>query len=131
MNRRRFIYMLSGAAAVPLASGCTMLDALDDDRVVIEIDDAGTFTPGGIEVRVGETVIWRNRDTRPHSVSIDASQFPEGIPISRPEGVQPFTSGEILPNERFTHTFDLPGDYVYGCTLHPDSSMIGTIRVVE
>ena len=127
MNRRNLVRMIGGAAAMPVIAGCTVLDALDEDRVEVEITGNMVFEPGGVTVKVGETIVWRNRDSKPHTVSTDPSAFEDDVPVQSPEGAEPFTSGELLGNERYSRTFDVPGDYIYACTIHPE--MIGTITV--
>lgn len=126
MNRRQFTRLAGGAIAVPILTGCTLLDARDEDRATVSIGD-DVFQPGGITVNVGDTVVWRNHDTRPHRVSTDPADFDGDTPVSVPDGAQVFSSEEILPNERFTHTFEISGDYIYACPINP--IMIGTITV--
>lgn len=127
MNRRSLIRIMGGVVAAPILAGCTVLDALDDDRVEVHITDDSTFSPGGITIKAGETIVWRNMDTGPHRLSTDPAEFDDDVPVKSPEGVAPFTSNEFLANERFTRQFDEPGEYIYACTIHPE--MIGTITV--
>lgn len=127
MNRRTLVRMIGGAAAVPVLAGCTVLDALDENRVEVEITADRTFAPGGVTIGVGDTIVWRNKGTFLHRLSTDSTEFEEDIPVQYPEGASAFTSGDLAPNDRFSHQFDIPGDYIYACTIHPE--MIGTIKV--
>lgn len=129
MNRRNLVRMIGGAAAMPVIAGCTVLDALDENRTEVEITNRSVFEPGGITIKVGEALVWRNRDSKPHRLSNDPAEFEEDVPVQSPDGASPFTSGELLANDRYSHTFDVPGDYVYACTIHPH--LIGTITVEE
>ena len=127
MNRRELIRVIGGAAAVPILTGCTVLDARHDERTVVEIDSNSTFQPGGVTITVGETVVWRNNDSRPHRLSTEPDSFEGDVPVSVPEGAKTFTSVDLVTNDRFTHTFEVAGDYIYACTIHPH--MIGTVSV--
>lgn len=129
MNRRTFIRITAGTAALPILTACTVLDARDDRRHAIEIVGLGSFAPGGLTIRVGDTVVWRNQDTRPHKISTDPAEFTAPAVVLGPEGSPPFTSPELLPNDRFTRTFQTAGQYVYGCPLYPNHQLIGTITV--
>ena len=128
MDRRRFIQLLGAGAAVPVLTACTGLDARDDNRVEVSISDISRFTPSGITVKVGDTVAWRNHDTRSHSVSTDANKIEQGR-VFVPYGADAFESGELLPGGRYSYTFTVAGNYLYGCSLHPDEQLTGTITV--
>lgn len=128
MNRRQLVRIIGGAAAVPVLAGCTVLDALDETRTVVEITGDNLFSPGGVSISAGDTVVWRNMSTSPHRLSTDPSEFEDDVPVQYPEDAEPFTSGELVGSAQFTHEFDVPGEYIYACTIHPE--MIGTITVI-
>ena len=65
------------------------------------------FTPYTVVVGAGTGVTWTNNDTVLHTVTGDQPN---------PDGT--FDSW-LLPGEEFTFTFDTPGTYEYGCTVHP------------
>jgi plastocyanin len=73
----------------------------DGTHVVV---DNFSFAPATASVPVGTTVTWTNRDDIPHNV------------VS-PE--QKFKSPVLDTNEKFSHTFDVPGTYKYYCSIHP------------
>ena len=62
------------------------------------------FTPDPINLPVGGSLTWTNRDGFAHTVKGDSA---------------PFASGVLNQNATFTQTFDTPGTYDYHCTLHP------------
>jgi plastocyanin len=61
------------------------------------------FNPQNITVTVGTTVRWTNAGARPHTSTSDAPQW---------------DSGNLLPNQQFSFTFDNAGTYAYHCTIH-------------
>lgn len=127
MNRRTLVRMVGGAVAAPVLAGCTVLDALDESRTEVEITGLGTFEPGGVTIKAGDSVVWRNRGSRNHNLSTDPARFEDDAPVQIPDGATSFSSGELMPNDRFAMQFDVPGDYIYACTIHPE--LIGTITV--
>ena len=70
------------------------------------------FSPGTVEIRVGDTVTWRNRDSVAHTATARNGSFDTGLLA---EGA----SGSV----RFTEA----GTYRYVCTPHPE--MTGTVVV--
>lgn len=62
------------------------------------------FAPPSVKVAPGTTVVWSNVDQIPHT-----STGKDRLWDSRP----------IQPGATFNVTFDKPGTYVYGCTIHP------------
>ena len=70
------------------------------------------FAPVSIDVPVGSTVTWTNKDDEPHTVVSDTGLF---------------RSAALDTNESFSFRFDKPGTYRYACSIHP--RMIGTIVV--
>lgn len=47
----------------------------------------------------------------------------------RPEGAEPFHSGEMAQDETYTRTFNLPGRYVCFCLPHETDGMVATLVV--
>jgi plastocyanin len=126
---RRGGQAVAGLAVVTAASGCTWLDATDDDRYMVEITNQARFEPSGLTVPVGATVVWRNMDDRPHTVTTDPDVLPDPTRVSLPDGAEPWDSGEISTGERWTYTFEVPGTYLYACRYHQADGMVGTITV--
>lgn len=70
------------------------------------------FTPRELEIDVGDTVIWTQRDLVGHTTTSDTGVW---------------SSPLLFVNQTFSHTFDEPGTFPYHCVPHPE--MRGTIIV--
>ncbi len=68
------------------------------------------FSPQTLEIKVGESVKWANKDSAPHTVDFND-----------------FKSNSLSNGDSFEHTFDAAGEYDYICAIHP--SMKGHISV--
>ena len=75
------------------------------------------FQPNPVQVSVGDTVEWANRDLIPHTITSSQN-------ISAGEQ---FDSSVLAPNSTFEHTFTEAGEYPYSCILHPNHA--GTVIV--
>jgi plastocyanin len=71
------------------------------------------FSPQIIAANVGDTIVWVNKDTTPHT--------------SVSDGTLLWDSGALLPGQSFRRTFKNPGSYAYHCGAHPN--MTGTIII--
>ncbi|MHB8761956.1 MAG: cupredoxin domain-containing protein [Coriobacteriia bacterium] len=69
-----------------------------------------SFAPATIEVSVGDTVTWTNRDSAIHDIEIEDENL-----------------GSMGRDESVTWTAEAPGTYPYVCTIHP--AMQGEIVV--
>lgn len=74
------------------------------------------FQPDTITARAGDTVVFTNNDSAPHTVTQD------------PMG-SGFQSDPIDPGTTYTLTIDEPGTYSFFCAFHP--AMKGTILATE
>jgi plastocyanin len=101
---------LAGAAVLALALALAVPTVLAATRGVAIRDFA--FSPRTVEIRVGDTVTWTNRDSVAHTATAQNGSFDTGL-LSEGE------SGSI----RFTAA----GTYRYLCTPHPQ--MTGTVVV--
>lgn len=70
------------------------------------------FVPATFEISAGTTIVWRNEDPVPHTVTADDRQW---------------DSGSIEPGATWRRTFGRPGTYPFHCTPHP--FMKGTVVV--
>lgn len=61
------------------------------------------FTPGSLIIKKGDTVIWINLDSAPHTVTTEDNAL---------------DSGSIEQGQSFSHTFYDAGTYNYHCTFH-------------
>ncbi len=96
-----------------------------------EVVDMGfeSFNPMVVNIRVGQTVEWRNKSIITHSVTDDPKLASMSGDASVPTGAEPFSSGDIAPGAIFTHTFLAPGTYAYFCTHHEGAAMVGKVIV--
>jgi plastocyanin len=69
--------------------------------------------PENMPVGAGDTVVWTNRMSMPHTVTADDSSF---------------DSGQLAKNKSFSHRFDTAGTVGYHCENHPDE-MTGKVSV--
>ncbi len=69
------------------------------------------FMNGSITIAAGDTIIWTNNDSAPHTVDISGSE----------------SSGTLNTGDTFQFTFDKAVNYDYVCAFHP--SMTGSITV--
>ncbi|HEY0838449.1 MAG TPA: plastocyanin/azurin family copper-binding protein [Azospirillum sp.] len=66
--------------------------------------DKSRYEPPSVVVKAGDTVVWRNAETRTsHDVAFD-------------DGVQ---SDRLMPEDQYQRTFATPGRYRYHCVPHP------------
>jgi plastocyanin len=84
------------------------------------------FAPDRLEVKVGATVTWQQRDPGAHTVTSGTVEQGGAGVTAEPDEL--FDSGSLSTDDSFEHTFDEPGTYPYFCSLHP-ATMRGEIRV--
>ncbi len=106
---------------VVFASGCIHEQAQKNgDNVKTPVSQEGSvfikdfsFIPKTLNVKVGTTVIWTNKDSVSHTITSG----------------EDFDSGNLKKGETFSYTFNKPGTFNYICTIHP--YMKGKIIVSE
>ena len=74
--------------------------------------EALRYSPSTIEVNKGDTVVWRNEDPFPHTVTAQNRAF---------------DSGQIAEGKSWKFKARQSGEFTYICTLHP--TMKGTLIV--
>lgn len=84
----------------PAATGAACTPGPSVHTVTI---DATRFQPADLKVRVGDTVIWVNKDLFPHTATA--------------RGV--FDSGSIAADSSWRYTVATSGITEYDCTFHP------------
>ncbi len=92
----------------PTTAQPTPTPAPGDTQVVLITDDSNGsfgFTPAKLAIRVGTTVIWKNRSSAPHTVTSD-------------DGTT-FDSGTVAAGGTFHFTFKTAGTFSYHCNIHP------------
>jgi len=68
------------------------------------------FSPADLPIKQGDSVIWTNEDSAPHTVKFDFKE-----------------SSTLGMGDTFSHKFDQKGTFTYHCGIHP--SMTGHITV--
>jgi plastocyanin len=68
------------------------------------------FSPASVEVKVGQKVIWKNKDTQTHTATADSGEFATGF---------------IDPGGQASVTIQSVGEFNYHCSVHP--FMKGTV----
>lgn len=96
------------AVALLLGSGCTAAPR----RHVVEIRGMA-FIPAAVEVAVGDTIIWQNRDLFPHTATAG--------------GAAGWDTKEIAAGSEGSAVARRPGSYEYICEVHP--TMRGRVTV--
>ena len=70
------------------------------------------FVPSNVTVNLGDTVVWTNEDTAPHTVESSDGTL---------------RSDELSNGDKFSYKFTKAGKYSYICGIHP--SMKGSVMV--
>jgi plastocyanin len=79
-----------------------------------------TYVPDTAVVTQGDSVVWTNNGTSPHTSTSGAAGVPDSI----------WNSGTLSPGQSFGRTFSQVGDFPYYCAIHyPINHMAGLIRV--
>jgi plastocyanin len=94
---------VAAALAFPLVALIPATAAMAGEPVTIRIDNF-TFGPETVTVAPGTTVTWINGDDIPHTVVSQSKVF---------------RSKTLDTDDRYSFTFDAPGEYPYFCSLHP------------
>ena len=92
-----------------VAAGCSATALAASHTVTM---DGFAFKPQTLEVKVGDTVEWVNRDILPHTATATANAF---------------DSKTIQPGGKWRWTARAAGQYAYECALHPN--MKGIVQV--
>ena len=75
------------------------------DHVEVAISKS-LYVPNPLEIEAGTTVTWVNEDELPHTAT-----------ATTPDAH--FDSDYMALDDRFSYTFDEPGEYPYYCVFHP------------
>ena len=86
-----------------------------------KVDNGKFYVPARITIQVGTTVVWKNFDDAPHTVT-DGTQEPGSLWGTI------FDSGIMRLDDVYKFTFNEPGTYNYLCALDP--WMIGKVTVL-
>jgi len=115
LEKKYLILAVLGILAVVAVSGCTsntnQTSNSSSSANAVTIQNMA-FNPATLNVQVGTTVTWTNKDSNTHRVVSDSGLF---------------DSGDLANGKSFSYTFNQTGSYPYHCSIHP--SMTGTIVV--
>ena len=110
---------LFGATACSSSSEPTPATIAEPAQAVVSEATATTvnadikeFSHEDLEVKVGTTVVWTNRDGTSHTTSGTGKEW---------------DSGQLPNGESFSFTFPEPGTFRYRCNLHPTMTAIVTV----
>ncbi|HJW28988.1 MAG TPA: plastocyanin/azurin family copper-binding protein [Saprospiraceae bacterium] len=81
------------------------------------------FNPASVTIHAGQTVVWQNNDSAPHTTT--SGSCPGGVCAPMPG----WDSGTLNPGQSFSHTFATTGTFTYYCRIH-GAMMQGTIVVM-
>lgn len=99
-----------------------------EPAVVVGMTNQLNFDPDTVQIKVGETVRWKNSSLLVHSVTADPEEATKESSASLPDGAEPFNSGLLDPEKTFEHTFTVAGTYNYFCIPH-EAMMTGVVIV--
>jgi len=131
------------AATIPAVAGCLGGGSAapgPDDEYDVGMS-AIAFAPDELTVPAGTTVVWKNTNSRTHTVTAyeasipdEATYFASGGFDSQQAAVDGYyeeLAGGIRSQATYQHTFAEPGEYRYFCVPHEDAGMVGTVTVTE
>lgn len=115
----------AGHAPQEVAEAATANEVGAADTVTVDLKDMA-FQTEVLEVEVGTTVRWVNRDLYPHSVAYGTPDTPVGELLFA-------SSGDFGTGSSFAHTFDTPGRHDIYCATpgHYQAGMTMTVVVEE
>ncbi len=114
MRTRSYLFVVVATVVALTVIGGTSAHGSQRDTaktVAITIDNF-SFGMTPLEVPVGTTVTWTNRDDIPHTVASTTKVF---------------KSGPLDTGDSFSYTFSAAGTFEYYCSVHP--RMTSTIVV--
>jgi plastocyanin len=95
----------------------------------VDMNDANQFRPADVTVPKGATVTWTNSGQVIHTVTDDPLKAINKSDAVLPGGAQPWDSGNVDGGARYSHTFDVAGQYTYFCIPHEALGMVGHVTV--
>jgi plastocyanin len=100
---------LAGAVALAFALAVPVVLAADRDVAIRDF----AFAPGTVQIRVGDSVTWTNRDSVAHSATARNGSFDTGL---------------LEEGESRSVRFTVAGTYRYLCTPHPNMTATVVVR---
>lgn len=102
----------AAAPQVPASSQNTPAAPAQTAKTVSVTIQSFKFTPSDVTINLGDTVVWTNEDTAPHTVESSDGTL---------------RSDELSKGDSYSYKFTKAGKYDYICGIHP--SMKGSITV--
>jgi plastocyanin len=101
-------------AALALAILLTLAAAASaaGKKVTVTIDGL-KYSPATVEIEVGDTVVWENKDDRQHTVTAEDGSF---------------DSGKLRTGKSYSKTFDKAGKYAYGSDPSPRTKGVVVVK---
>jgi plastocyanin len=75
--------------------------------------EATQFSPAMLEVKLGDSVVWKNKDPFPHNVTAENKAF---------------HSGDLQNGRSWSFKAGKKGVFPYVCTLHPTMKAVLTVK---
>lgn len=110
-DKKLLILAFLGIVGLVAVSGCTSNQTSNSSTNTVTLQNMA-FNPSTLNVQVGATVTWVNKDSVTHNVVSDSGVF---------------DSGNLANGQSYNYTFNQAGSFPYHCSIHP--SMKGTIVV--
>ena len=92
---------------------------------------ANWYEPRKLSVSTGDTIVWKNDDTEPHTVTSGSGAGIASVQTNekgKPDGI--FDSNFFAPGESWSYTFYTPGTYSYFCIIHPWMEGVVTVNPI-
>jgi len=99
------------ALTAVVAAALLTMDVAAAASTHVVVMDGVSYAPATLTVERGDTIVWRNKEPYPHTVTARGA----------------FDSGSIAAGKEWKFVARTPGVYPYLCTLHPN--MTGTLTV--
>ncbi|HEX4702788.1 MAG TPA: cupredoxin family copper-binding protein [Pseudonocardiaceae bacterium] len=96
---------LNSLAGIAMPAAAAAPAATPGNAIAVTIQNYA-FAPASLAIPAGTTVVWTNKDTAPHTVTVSSG------PVT-------FSSPNLQQGDTFTYTFTQPGTYKYYCAVHP------------
>jgi plastocyanin len=135
-DRRHFLRLLrvTGVTVLagPLLAACSIATSQRRFAVYISGPQVVEFSPASLTVPRGSTVVWKNQDLAPHTVTCDPGLLPDGAPhnlVLLPEDAEPWNSGDLYTGQSWSHTFTQSGQYIYFSQRGSVATLLGNVIV--
>jgi plastocyanin len=115
MKTAQFGYVMAAVMLTVMLSCGTAPAA----RFVVNMTQSRTFDPPALGITLGDTIVWRNVSTLPHTSTSGNPCIGDGL----------WNSGTLASGDSFSLVLASVGTYPYFCVFHCDFGMTGTITV--